>query len=79
MIKILIDDMQRRMSMDNQKRVLGIIGSIVFLVVGVFFVPRLLKKYTGKFYKKNHKDINFEDFGPEIVKKHTEEVEESGN
>ena len=36
MIKILIYDMQRRMSMDNQKRVVGIIGSIVFLVVGVF-------------------------------------------
>ena len=65
--------------MADQKRMVWIVGSVVLLMAGVFLVPKLLKKYTGKLYKNSHKDIDFDDFGPEIVIKHTKEVKESGN
>ncbi|MDY2662945.1 MAG: hypothetical protein SOV67_09565 [Bariatricus massiliensis] len=50
----------------------------VILVVGIFIVPRCLKKLTGEIYKKGHRKINFENLGPEIVKKDTKE-QENGN
>lgn len=51
------------------KKKLWILGSIALMVIGVFVVPKLLKIYTGKLYKKSHKEIDYDEMGPEIVKK----------
>lgn len=50
----------------------------VMLVIGIFIVPKCLKKGTGEIYKKGHRKIDFENLGPEIVKKDTKE-QENGN
>ena len=49
------------------------------VLVGVFVVPKLLKFYTGKLYKNSHKEIDYEEFGPQIVKKNTNRGNENGN
>lgn len=65
--------------MSDKKKLIWISGSIIVFLAAVIVVPKLMKKYTGKLYKNSHKTIDFEDFGPEIVKKETEEVNENGN
>lgn len=62
-----------------KKNRLWILGSIVMVLVGVFVVPKLLKCYTGKLYKNSHKEIDYEEFGPKIVKKNTKRGNENGN
>ena len=57
--------------MTKLEKVLCVIGGITLVVVGIMVVPKLLKKYTGKLYKNSHGEIDFNDFGPELVKKDT--------
>ena len=65
--------------MKNLKKVVYIIVGIAMAMFGIFIVPKLLKKCTEKLYKNSHKNIDFDDFGPEIVKKDTKEKEVDGN
>lgn len=65
--------------MVTQKRVVWILGTVVALLVGVFVVPKLMKKYTGKLYRNSHGDIDFNRMGPEVVKKDIKEVNKDGN
>lgn len=59
--------------MSNLQKVFGNIGFITVLVFGIFAIPKIMKKCTGKIYKNNHEDIDFDELGPKIVKKTTEE------
>lgn len=65
--------------MRDKEKLVWMLGSVVVFLVAVIVVPRLIKKYTGKLYKNSHKGIDFENLGPEILKKETEEVNENGN
>ncbi len=64
--------------MQNTKKIWCIMSGAVMLVIGIFIVPKCLKKGTGEIYKKGHRKIDFENLGPEIVKKDTKE-QENGN
>lgn len=59
----------------NFRKVLYVFGIIMVMFFGIFAVPSLIKRVTGKVYKKENSGISFEDMGPEIVKKGTEEEE----
>lgn len=59
--------------MSDKKKILCIIGFTAVLIVGIIVIPKLLKKYTGKLYKNSHGEMDFENMGPEIVKKETKE------
>ena len=59
--------------MSDKKKIVCIVVFVAVLIVGIFVIPKLLKKYTGKLYKKSHGEIDFENMGPEIVKKEAEE------
>lgn len=65
--------------MRDKKKLAWLLGSMIVFLTALFVVPKLMKKYTGKLYKKSHKPIDFEDFGPKLVKRETEEGEEYGN
>lgn len=62
-----------------KKKELWILGSIALMVIGVLVVPKLLKIYTGKLYKNSHKEIDYDEMGPEIVKKTASGGMEDGN
>lgn len=61
--------------MKKQNMAWWIIGSIVLTAIGFVVIPKLIKKYGDKLYKSSLKDgeIDFDEMGPEIVKKNTEE------
>lgn len=61
--------------MKRKNIVVWIIGSAVLAVVGFIVVPKLVKKYGNRVYKESLKkeEIDFDNMGPEIVKKNTEE------
>lgn len=61
--------------MKKQNIVLWIMGSVVLTVIGFTVIPKLIKKYGNKEYKSSLKkeEIDFNEMGPEIVKKNTEE------
>ena len=53
----------------KKKELVWIAGSIALLAVGVYVVPKLLKKATAQVYKNSQPEIDFDEMGPEIVKK----------
>ena len=57
--------------MSTEKTIYWIIGIAAVTVIGFLVIPPLMKKYGNKFYKSSLKkdEIDFEDMGPEIVKK----------
>ncbi len=57
--------------MSTEKTVYWIIGIAAVMVIGFLVIPPLMKKYGNKLYKSSLKkdEIDFENMGPEIVKK----------
>ena len=57
--------------MSTEKTVYWIIGIAAVTVIGFLVIPPLMKKYGNKLYKSSLKkdEIDFENMGPEIVKK----------
>lgn len=57
--------------MSTKKTVYWIIGIAAVTVVGILVIPPLMKKYGNKLYKYSLKKdtIDYENMGPEIVKK----------
>ena len=62
--------------MSTEKTAYWIIGITAVTMVGLLVIPPLMKKYGNKLYKASLKkdDIDFENLGPEIIKK--EDLEE---
>jgi len=60
----------------KKKELVWIAGSVALLAVGVFVVPKLLKKATAQVYKNSQPEVDFDELGPEIVKKEKIEEEE---
>lgn len=60
---------------DTYGKVLLVLFGVALTVVGFIVIPPLLKKYTNKMYKASLKkeEIDFDNMGPEIVKKDAEE------
>ena len=48
-----------------------IIGFVTLTVIGFLIIPAFIRKFSNKFYKSSLKneEIDFENLGPEIVKK----------
>ncbi len=46
---------------------------------GILVIPKLLKKYTVKFYKSCHNIIDYDNSEPEIVRKGNKEDIENGD
>lgn len=62
----------------KKKKLVWIAGSIALLAVGVYVVPNILKWATAQVYKNSQPKIDFNELGPEIVKKKNAEEEEQG-
>ena len=63
--------------MSSGKTLCWVVGAIAITVVGIIVIPPLLKKYGVKLYKSSAKkeEIDFDNLGPEIVKKDKTEEE----
>ena len=63
--------------MSSGKTLCWVLGVIAITVVGIIVIPPLLKKYGVKLYKSSAKkeEIDFDNLGPEIVKKDKTEEE----
>ena len=63
--------------MSSGKTLCWVLGAIAITVVGIIVIPPLLKKYGVKLYKSYAKkeEIDFDNLGPEIVKKDKTEEE----
>ena len=63
--------------MSSGKSLCWVLGAIAITVVGIIVIPPLLKKYGVKLYKSSAKkeEIDFDNLGPEIVKKDKTEEE----
>lgn len=63
--------------MSSGKTLCWVLGAIAITVVGIIVIPPLLKKYGVKLYKSSAKkeEIDFDNLGPEIVKKDKTEEE----
>lgn len=61
--------------MKKQNIALWIVGSIILTAISFVVIPKLIKKYGDKVYKSSlqNEEIDFDEMGPEIVKKNTEE------
>lgn len=61
--------------MKKQNIALWVIGSVALTAIGFLVIPKLIKKYGDKIYKSSLKneEIDFDEMGPEIVKKNIEE------
>ena len=61
--------------MNTKKTVCWLIGITAVTVIGFLVIPPIIKKYGNRIYKYSLKndDIDFENMGPDIVKKKTEE------
>lgn len=55
----------------KRNQLIWIAVSVALLAVGVFVVPKILKKATAKVYKNSQPELDFDNMGPEIVKKKT--------
>lgn len=57
--------------MSIRKTIYWIIGTVAVTTVGFLVIPPLMKKYSNKLYKFSLKkdNIDFENMGPEVVKK----------
>lgn len=60
--------------MKKQNIALWIVGSIILTAISFVVIPKLIKKYGDKVYKSSlqNEEIDFDEMGPEIVKKNTE-------
>ena len=63
----------------KKKELVWIAGSIALLAVGVYVVPKLLKKATAQVSKNSQPEIDFDEMGPEIVKKENTEEQSYGD
>jgi hypothetical protein len=63
----------------KRTQLIWIAGSVALLAVGVFVVPKILKKATAKVYKNSQPELDFDNMGPEIVKKENSEEYNDGN
>lgn len=63
--------------MSTEKTIYWIIGIAAVTVIGFLVIPPLMKKYSNKIYKSSLKkgEIDFDNMGPEIVKKEKSEEE----
>ncbi len=63
--------------MDTDKTIWWVIGFIAVTVIGFLVIPPLIKKYGNKIYRSSLKNevIDFDNMGPEIVKKDKGEEE----
>ncbi len=63
--------------MNTEKTLYWVIGFLALSIIGFLVIPPLMKKYGNRIYKSSlEKDeIDFENMGPEIVKKDKEEKE----
>ena len=59
----------------NNNSCFYVIGSLALTIVGFIVIPPLIKKCSNKVYKASLKKekIDFDNMGPEIVKKESEE------
>ena len=57
---------------------LVITGTAALTIAGVIIVPPLLRKYSNRLYKSftKNEEIDFDNLGPEIVRKEEQGVEE---
>ena len=57
--------------MNSKKTIYWVLGAIAITVVGIIVIPPLLKKCGVKLYRSSAKseEIDFDNLGPEIVKK----------
>ena len=57
--------------MDSKKTICIIAGILAVTAIGFLVIPPLVNKYSNKIYKAttSKKEIDFENLGPEIVKK----------
>ncbi len=64
--------------MNTEKIIHWEIGVVAVAVIGVLVIPPLMKKYGSKLYKSSAKkdEIDFDNLGPEIVKKNDDKEEE---
>lgn len=66
------------MKKKTKNKVLLAIGGIALTVAGFIIIPPMIDKYGNKIYKASLKkdDIDFDNIGPEIIKKESKEGEE---
>lgn len=59
------------MEKKRKRKVLWCVGSVFLTVIGFVVIPVIISRYGNKVYKSSLKreQINFDDLGPEIVKK----------
>lgn len=59
----------------KKRRIWWNIGGVVLTVVGFIVIPTLINKYSHKLYKSSleKESIDFDNFGPEIVKNELQE------
>lgn len=59
------------MEKKRKRKVLWCVGSVFLAVIGFVVIPVIISRYGNKVYKSSLKreQINFDDLGPEIVKK----------
>ena len=64
--------------MDSNKTLWWVLGFLALAVVGAVVIPPLMRKYSNKLYKASNKkeDIDFDNLGPEIVKKDDDQKED---
>ena len=57
---------------------LVITGTAALTIAGVIIVPPLLRKYSNRLYKSftKNEEIDFDNLGPEIVRKEEQGTEE---
>ena len=65
--------------MDNQTscKICWIICGVAIAAIGFAVIPSLVRKYSNKIYKNSARkeEIDFDNLGPEIIKKDHQEVE----
>ena len=66
------------MKKKTKNKVLLAIGGIALTVAGFIIIPPMIDKYGNKIYKASLKkdDIDFDNIGPEKIKKESKEGEE---
>lgn len=64
--------------MKNKTMVWYVLGFVTLLVIGVLVVPVVMRRLSNKLYKASNdeNEIDFENLGPEIVKKENKSGEE---
>lgn len=64
--------------MKSRTTVYWVLGTCAFAAVGLFVVPQITMKISAKMYKANiqKEEVDFNNLGPEIVKKDTTAEEE---